>query len=534
MKHQNRKNSFAGRINFTNIHLTPSTVFLVLFMLIGIFARLCQFGYMPGDINQDEAFSGYEAYSLLHYGIDSAGYRFPVYLTTWGSGMSALNTYLIIPFMALFGPKIWVIRLPQVIVACLSLWVVYLITKRILNQTAALCALFLLAIAPWHITMARWGLDANLAPGFLIFGLYFFLRGIDNSRFFMLSALMYGLTLYCYATIWPIVPLILLLQLIAGVLAKKIRFDRWLLLSGIILGLLALPLLLFLLINMNYMEEIRLPFLSIPKLLYMRANEVSLANLEPNARRLWYIIKNQYDDLLYNATYKYGLFYRGTLPFFVLGLFYCIKSTVERLLKKDLALEFFLLIQLCGGGLLGLLIYTNINRINILFIPFIMVAAIGIYYLCSLIDLRYLVLPALFYLIMFIGFERYYFTEYSEMMDFYFCRGLEDAVTEAVSYQGPIYFSRNQSHSRILFFTLSPVPEYIDTVEYFNYPAAFLEVKSFGRYSFDFNQFTPDVNATYCLSQDTDLSTFESMGFTLHYYGNYTVAHHPNNVYDNQ
>ena len=534
MKKNKMNSSFKDRINFTNLHMTPATIFFVLFMLTGIFARFWQFGSMPGDINQDEAFSGYEAYSLLHYGIDSAGYRFPVYLTTWGSGMNALNTYLIIPFMALFGPKTWVIRLPQVIVACLSLWVVYLITKRILNQTAALCALFLLAIAPWHITMARWGLESNLAPGFLIFGLYFFLRGMDNSRFFMLSALMYGLSLYCYATIWPIVPLILLLQLMAGILAKKIHFDRWLLLSGIILGLLALPLLLFLLVNMGCLEEIRLPFLSIPKILYMRTGEVSLTGLDQKAQRLWYIIKNQYDDLPYNATREYGLYYTGTFPFFVLGLFYCMKSTVEHFLKRDLALELFLLIQLCAGGLLGLLIYTNINRINILFIPMIMIAAIGAYYLCSLIDLRYLALPALFYSIMFIGFQRYYFTEYREQMDYYFCRGLEHAVAEAASYQGPVYFSRNQVHSRILFFTLPPAQEYIDTVEYFNYPSAYLAAKSFGRYSFDFDQYTPDINATYCLSQDADLSVFESMGFTLHHYENYTVAHHPDNVHDSQ
>lgn len=534
MKQKNKKYFLVCKTIFSGIHLTPGTLLFWLFMFMGIFARLWQFGTIPGDINQDEAFSGYEAYSLLHYGIDSAGYRFPVYLTAWGSGMNALNTYLIIPFMALFGPKVWVVRLPQVIVACLSLWVVYLITKRILNQTAALCVLFLLAIAPWHITMARWGLEANLAPGFLIFGLYFFLRGMNNTKFFMLSALMYGLSLYCYATVWTIVPLIILIQLIACVLSKEIRFDRWLLLSGIILVVFALPLVLFLFVNMGHLEEIRLPFLSIPKLLDVRANEVSLSNLELKARRLWSIVKTQNDDLPYNATYPYGIYYSGTLSFFMLGLFYCIKTTVEHFLKRKLAPEFFLLVQVGAGGLLGLLIYSNINRANILLIPMIMIAAIGVYYLCSLIDLRYLVLPALFYLTMFVGFERYYFTEYWERINDYFCNGLGNAVTEAISYQGPVYFSSDQVHSRILFYTREPVQEYIDTVEYYNYPDGYLKVKSFDRYSFDFNPSSPDVNATYCLSQDVDLSIYVDMGFTLHFYGNYTVAHHPDSVYDNQ
>lgn len=80
-------------------------IFFIL-MAAGIAARMIGFGVIPGDINQDEAFAGYQAYSMLHYGVDSAGYRFPVYLYTWGSGMSALNSYLMMPFMAVFGVKV--------------------------------------------------------------------------------------------------------------------------------------------------------------------------------------------------------------------------------------------------------------------------------------------------------------------------------------------------------------------------------------------------------------------------------------------
>lgn len=522
MKHKSHSDI---RSVFHNPHTCGQILFTV-FMAIGILARIWQFGTVPGDLNQDEAFSGYEAYSLLHYGMDSAGYRFPIYLTTWGSGMSALNSYLIIPFMALFGPSIRVIRLPQVIVSCLTLWTVFLIVKRIVNEKAALCALFLLAVSPWHITMSRWGLDANLAPGFLIFGLYFFLRGLDNSKYFLLSALMYGLSLYCYATIWPLVPFILLFQGIYALIFKKCHIDRYLLLSTLLLGILALPLLLFLLVNMGFLEEIRLPFLSIPQLVSMRNSEISFSNIGEKLSRLWHIIKLQTDELPTNGTAKYGIFYMGTLSFFVLGLFYCLKTTLEHWIKKEFAAEFFLLVQVAAGALLGILIYANINRVNILFIPMIIIAALGIYYLCSLIDLRYLALIGLFYLTMFMGFEHYYFTEYSKITDYYFCRGLQNAVEEAVTYEGQIYFSRGLEHSRILFLTRVPVSEFIETVEYFNYPSPYLEAKSFGRFSCEFDASNPDKNATYVLSQNVDLSPFEAQGFTLHTYGYYTVAHY--------
>lgn len=501
-------------------------ILFFLFMALGIFARIWKFGAVPGDINPDEAFAGYDAYNLLHYGVDSAGYRFPVYLTTWGSGTSALNTYLMIPFMAVFGAKIWVIRLPQVIVACFTLWVTYLLVKRLFQEKIALCALFLLAISPWHIGMSRWGMDCNMAPGFLIFGLYFFVRGLEDNRFLMLSALMYGLSLYCYATIWPIVPLLLLLQLAYGLAYRKIRFNLHLLLSGLILAVLAVPLLLFMLVNMDIIEEIRLPFLSIPRLVVMRESEISFSQLSLKAHRLWSIIKLQSDDLPWNGTSKYGIYHSGTLSFFVLGMFYCIKTSIEKAVRKKEAPELLVLTQIGGALLLGVLVYTNINRINILFIPMIIVAAVGIYYLCSLIGLRYLVLPAAFYLCMFIGFEHYYFTEYSDILGYYFCDGLEEAVEEAVSYEGQIYVSYGLKHSDILFLAEVPVTEYIETVEYYEYPSAYLDARSFGRFSYDFDPAAPETDAVYILNQNTDLAPFEQAGFTLNTHGYYTVAHY--------
>ena len=84
-------------------------------LALGLGIRLWQFGRVPEGINQDEAFAGYEAFCLLHGGLDTAGYRFPVYLTAWGSGMNALESYLMLPFVAMFGLKTWVVRMPQLL-----------------------------------------------------------------------------------------------------------------------------------------------------------------------------------------------------------------------------------------------------------------------------------------------------------------------------------------------------------------------------------------------------------------------------------
>ena len=137
---------------YETMHLSDEKIQKLLFILIlilGIGARLWMFGDVPGGINQDEAFAAREAWSLLHYGKDSFGYSYPMYLTAWGSGMNALNTYLMMPFIALFGMHTWVFRLPQMLIGILSLFAIEEIVSKVADWKCSLLAMFLLAVSPW-------------------------------------------------------------------------------------------------------------------------------------------------------------------------------------------------------------------------------------------------------------------------------------------------------------------------------------------------------------------------------------------------
>lgn len=491
--------------------------YIILFwavMFIGIFARAWRFGSVPGGLNQDEAFAGYEAWSLLHYGIDSAGYHFPVYLTAWGSGMNALNTYLMIPFIAVFGLKVWVIRLPQFIVACLTLPAVYGIVRIFSGRLRALLVMFFLAICPWHIMLSRWGLESNLAPGFLMFGLYFFLRGLDSPKCMLLSAVMYGLSLYAYATIWPFVPIILLLQIIYCVRCGKLHFHTCDVFSIVILALFALPLLLFLAVNFGYIEEIRLSFLSIPKLLYMRSGEISVNNIPENCKNLFSILIQQYDGLIWNST-LFGQTYRTSEVFQLIGIFACLAKYINSFRKHTFAAETLLLIQLFAALLLGLLINVNVNRINILFIPLVFLGAYGIYFISERTDFRVLYVFTIIYLCLFAGFELYFFTDYSDDIACVFYEGTEDALEEALSRDGTVYISDDILYPVVLFYSRTPVNEFRDSVEYVTYPAAYLRAKSFGRFQFFEDDDELRLDGVYILSPYDDTSQFIADGYTL-------------------
>ena len=161
-----------------------------------VFSRVYQIQSVPGDINQDEAFSGYNAYTLAHSGKDSFGYRFPMYLTAWGSGMNAMHAYLSIPFVVLFGTNAWSLRIVPVLCAVLTLLAVYFIAKHYVNEYFALFLFFFAGIAPWHIMLSRWGLESNLAPAFLCFGLFFFLKGIEQEIFSVVSCVLWIIVIY--------------------------------------------------------------------------------------------------------------------------------------------------------------------------------------------------------------------------------------------------------------------------------------------------------------------------------------------------
>ena len=105
---------------------------LVGIIIIAILSRAVLLGVYPVGIHVDEAYAAYEAYSMLMYGTDSWGYVNPVYLTVWGSGMSALESYMMMPFIAIWGLNMVTIRLPQMIMGCLSVIILYLLIKNVL------------------------------------------------------------------------------------------------------------------------------------------------------------------------------------------------------------------------------------------------------------------------------------------------------------------------------------------------------------------------------------------------------------------
>lgn len=504
---------------------------LVLFVfLVGVAVRVCQLGSVPTGFNQDEAYAAYESFSMLHYGTDSYGYTNPCYLVAWGSGMNALESYLAMPFMAIFGATVTAFRMPQMIVSCFSLWVFYVLMKKWLGASGGCIALLLLAVSPWHIMYSRWGLECNLAPGFLLFGLYFLVKGLENNRWFLVAAVSYGLALYSYSITWIVVPVTLLL--FAGYILWSRQEIKWkyVLLTGIILFMMALPLMIFLLVNKGIVPEIVTPFISIPKMIYLRDSELVLSNLlNPSA---YYHVLNmlltQSDGLAWNAISQFGLFYMWSVPLIVLGLVKVVVSAWQKVKNREFAYEILILCGMLTAFFTAVMISnSNINKVNSLHMYTAMLLAVGVHEIWVKARewnvLRYSLVCA--YGLSFMLFASFYFGEYNSSIAWNFRQGVEESVQFAKKQDGDtIYVDSSIYYPQILFFDQTPTPNYLETVEFANYPSAYLRATSFENYVFGIDTNQLDQKQVYIIKQ-SDKTTFQNAGFQVELFGQYGVAY---------
>lgn len=462
---------------------TQKKLYIVLItslIAFGGFIRLIYLGSVPGGLHSDEAYASWNAFAIFQEGIDSSGHNFPVYFEAWGHGQSAMYTYLITPFIFLNGGQMnsFIIRLPQVIVSIFTLIALYKLLQLIFSRKVAVIGLFLLDICPWHVMMSRWALDANLAPGFLIFGLYFFAKGLKNEKNFLLSALFYGLSLYTYAVIWPIVPIIVGLEVLYGIYIRRINVSIYTILSVFFLGLLALPLILFLLVNMGYINEINTPIISIYRMTSFRGSELasSLSQFIANIETTGKLLITQDIGLPYDILLPYGIFYDIGRFFIAVGIILLLFNMILKLKRKqkwEATGEVLIFIHLLAGALIGTIISVTLHKINCLYIPLVICEGYGIYNLLNYIKkknkrLAYVVSICILLSmsISFVQFQIDYYTDYKKLVSAYFHEGIKEAVLYASKEGDYIIINDAVKYPSILNFTQTNPTEYLESLAY--------------------------------------------------------------------
>jgi len=358
-----------------------------IYIIIGLAAltRLVGLGTYPGGTYTDEAYGAYASYALMTEGICDRGYPFPVYFVAWGSGMNALYSYLGAIFFKIFGVSILTYRLPQALFSIAGVVSLYYVCKELFDETFARMAAVALTLAPIHIMMGRFGLESSLAPNMFLIALAFLVFGIKKKSIYLIpAALAFGLTLYCYAPTWIMIPLFLCMLLIFC--WKQIPKDKHTLIALVVLALIALPLIWFLGVNLGFLPEVRTVFFSIPKLTSFRGGELNLYAIKKNIRELWNIlIVNQADggDLF---NYTSGAYYRFTMPFILFGGVHHVYVLFKNWKNKKSDTTVIIPLWLIAATFICIINqHLSMIHINMIHIPVVFYGVYGVYQFCMLL-----------------------------------------------------------------------------------------------------------------------------------------------------
>ncbi len=372
---------------------------LVAILLVAVCLRLYQFPYYPEGLNQDESSAAYESYSLLTTGKDRWGEPWPIYFTGWGSGQNVLLSYLSMPFIALFGLSPLGIRIVPMVLALLTILLLFYAVRKWHGTRVALIATLIIAVSPWHVLLSRWAIESNILPFFLMLGvaaLTYVFHAKRHPWVILLAVLPFSLALYAYGISVVVVPVLLV-----GIAIFFRRFWlpqwKWWIGAMLLAASIAAPFALFTVKNYithtNYGFESHMPF-SVPLLPESRLGQVRgdltyssrYINGDPSYNVFLLVPHALNDGMVYDNVGA-----NPPLPVVVLllGLAGIGYSTWRAFRTKGREVSIFYIWCIAALPIFSLAA-VNAIQINALFIPLIVLASIGLIETTKRIQWRYL------------------------------------------------------------------------------------------------------------------------------------------------
>lgn len=214
-------------------------VVIIALFVVGVYLRLWNLSKAPLSLFGDEVDVGLQAYSILTTGKDYMGNNFPVIFRSFAEHRLPMQLYMSVPFINIFGLNELGVRGASVLMGFLSILGMYFLTKEIFGKRVSVIATLLLLFSPWHFVFSRQANDTGFLLPFTLFGTLFFIKGLKNYKYFLLSAFIWGLGIYSYATYSLFAPLFIFsISLINFHKLKKYSFKK--LFLAVFLGILVI------------------------------------------------------------------------------------------------------------------------------------------------------------------------------------------------------------------------------------------------------------------------------------------------------
>lgn len=503
----------------------PYMILLALAVILAVVVRVAAFGDIPAGVNQDGAMAAVDAKALAEYGTDRLGMKLPVHFTAWGFGqMSVLMSYLMVPFIKLFGLSVVTMRLPILLASLLGLLFLYLFCKDVFNRDMALIVLFFAAVNPWHIVQSRWALDCNMFPHVLMAGLYFLNRGVSGKgvRFnIYISMLFFALSMYCYGISVYTVPLFLFFVCIGLIVSRRISVSEALICLAVYL-LISWPFFAMIFINAFDLKPIEglftVPYFadSIRKADILFFSDRFFPQLGENFLSLMRILFQIGDDYVSNVVPGFSTMFVFSIPFMLIGNLWLLKNW-----KRNTG-SFLLLMFFINGLWNGIITNSvNVNRANMLFYPMIILAGIGLYRVIRNVKFSDMAVEIIF-AASFALFCCTYFTTYAKNISSSFLADFGQAVSSIDKNDYDEIFITPDSQARNRGYVSEVLTLFYQDIDAEEYQSpAFRQKYHF--YRIDGDLVTQKPDAAFVITKDQE-SLFPKNEFDISEYGRFAAA----------
>jgi len=518
---------------------------LVAVVLIAIFFRFFHLGVNPPSLTWDEAAWGYNAYSLGIDGRDEFGKFLPYqYLESFGDFKPPMYAYLDILPIKFLGLNEFAVRFPSALFGVLTVLMTYFLVRRIFRKNhkslvtcppsaaassdcrrvnhksdkIALFSALFLAISPWHIMLSRAAFEANVATFFIVFGVWAFLAGVQNKKWYLtLSAISFALSIYTFNTARVVSPLLILILIVA--FRKQLLKIKKQAIIGFLLGIIiVLPIAGFLLspqAGLRFKEVNIFSDISIVKTANQEMsndNNALWSKLIHNRRFLYSVeyVKHYFDNLSPSFLFikgdgnpkfsvqNVGQMYIWDIPFFIAGLLIIFR-------KREgnwWLIPVWLVLGIIPAATAretphALRIETTLPTFQILSAyGFASLVLSRKYFVLRIKKIRFFILASL-YLLLFLNFTYFahsYFAHYPREFSGEWQYGYEESINYVRSVESnydiiQITNALGRPYIYYLFYLKSEPSLFRKTADIQRDPFGFVNVKSFGKYIFptDYN-----------------------------------------------
>jgi DNA-directed RNA polymerase subunit RPC12/RpoP len=175
-------------------------------------ARFVSLDASPPGFYVDEAAHAMNAICIQQTGHDGHGAFMPLFSRALGEFTPPTLLYGEALWSTMFGTSITSFRAMAAFFSVLTIFGLFLLGSTLLDRQAGLFVALAGAVSPWSFHFSRIAWDPALAPCFLVFGAYFFLRS-GKTRDALLASVALTLAMYAYGPQRVQVPLLVLLML---------------------------------------------------------------------------------------------------------------------------------------------------------------------------------------------------------------------------------------------------------------------------------------------------------------------------------